>query len=114
MLTNQQTGPAGSNSKLADFLRTRPLTFAATNEPLEAEDWLRDTEKKLYLARCSGADKVDRHPSTERSRLRLVENYLAARGDERPESEEEEEAEVPEAAASATGEPLAPVAAATA
>ena len=59
LLSNQQTGPAGRHSKLADFLRTRPLTFAAANEPLEAEDWLRDTEKKLRLARCSDKDKVD-------------------------------------------------------
>ena len=59
LLNNQQTGPAGRNSKLADFLRTRPLTFAAATEPLEAEDWLRDTEKKLRLARCSNEDMVD-------------------------------------------------------
>ena len=38
LLTSQQTRAAGRNSKLADFLRTRPFTFVVATEPLEAED----------------------------------------------------------------------------
>ena len=29
---------------LSDFQNTRPLPFATTAEPMDAEDWLRDTE----------------------------------------------------------------------
>ena len=117
LLSNQQTGPAGRHSKLADFLRTRPLTFAAANEPLEAEDWLRDTEKKLRLARCSNEDKVDfATHQLKGAAAAWWENYLAARGNDSPVSEEEEEVAASgtaalEAAASATGEHPAPAAA---
>lgn len=103
MLTNQQTGAAGRNSKLADFLRTRPLTFATANEPLEAKDWLRDTEKKLRLARCSNEDKVDfATHQLKGAAAAWWENYIAARGGESPvvdeeSAEEEEEATAPEA-----------------
>ncbi|MGL6081044.1 MAG: hypothetical protein ACRC4N_00780 [Gammaproteobacteria bacterium] len=116
LLNNQQTGPAGRNSKLADFLRTRPLTFAAADEPLEAEDWLRDTEKKLRLARCSNKDMVDfATHQLKGAAAAWWENYLAARGKESPESEEEEEEEEEaEAVASTTGEPAASATAAAA
>ena len=104
LLSNQQTGLAGRHSKLADFLRTRPLTFAAANEPLEAEDWLRDTEKKLRLARCSDKDKVDfATHQLKGAAAAWWENYLAARGDDSLVSEEEEEPEEPEEVASTTG-----------
>jgi hypothetical protein len=32
---------------LADFLNTRPLPFASAQEPMDVEDWLLDTKRKL-------------------------------------------------------------------
>ena len=103
MLANQQTGPAGRNSKLADFLRTRPLTLTAANEPLEAEDWLRDTKKKLRLACCSDEDKVDfATHQLKGATVAWLENYLASQGNESLVAEEAKEEEAEEAA-STTG-----------
>lgn len=94
LLNNQQTGPIGCNSKLADFLKTRPLTFATANEPLEAEDWLRDTEKKLWLAHCSNEDKVDFATYQLKGAVATWwENYLTARGNDSLVSDEEGEAQ---------------------
>ena len=79
---------------MADFLRTRPLTFAAANELLEAEDWLRDTEKKLRLARCLEEDKVDfATHQLKRAAATWWENSLVARGGESPIADEELEEE---------------------
>lgn len=85
MLASQQAGVASRNSKLTDFLRTRPFTFSLKNEPLEAEDWLCDTEKKLHLARCVEDDKVDFATHQLKGTVAAWwENYLAARGGESP------------------------------
>jgi hypothetical protein len=37
----------GRGVSLSDFQNTRPLPFASTLEPMDAVDWLRDTEQKL-------------------------------------------------------------------
>ena len=43
---------------LSDFLNTKPLTFAVAIEPIDAEDWLSDTERKLRTVNCSDEEKV--------------------------------------------------------
>jgi hypothetical protein len=43
---------------LADFLNTRPLPFASAPEPMDAEDWLLDTERKLNTVNCSNSEKL--------------------------------------------------------
>ena len=44
-------------SKLSELQKTRPPTFSHTDKPLEAEDWLRDMERKLIIAHCSDREK---------------------------------------------------------
>jgi hypothetical protein len=43
---------------LADFLNTRPLLFASAPKPMEAEDWLLDTERKLNTVNCNDSEKL--------------------------------------------------------
>jgi hypothetical protein len=43
---------------LADFLNTRPLPFASVPEPMDAEDWLMDTERKLNTVNCNDSEKL--------------------------------------------------------
>ena len=55
------TGGGGNHRAhggLADFQRTNPPTFAGTEDPMEAEDWLRNIEKKLAIAQCTGIERV--------------------------------------------------------
>src|SRR3954463_1726025 len=40
-------GQYPQHSKLSELQKTRPSTFSHTDKPLEAEDWLRDMERKL-------------------------------------------------------------------
>jgi hypothetical protein len=57
-----QTGQRGDNGgrgvSLAEFQNTRPLPFASAPEPMDAEDWLRDTERKLNTVVCNNEDKL--------------------------------------------------------
>ena len=46
-------GQYQQHSKLSELLKTRPQTFSHTDKPLEAEDWLRDMERILIIAKCS-------------------------------------------------------------
>ena len=39
--------PVAPQSRLAEFMRTRPLTFSSSLKPLGVDDWLRSTEKSL-------------------------------------------------------------------
>ena len=39
-------------------MRTRPSTFSSSSEPLDADDWLRSTERKLAITRCDDREKV--------------------------------------------------------
>ena len=50
--------PYQPHSKLSELHKTRPSTFAHTDRPLEADDWLRDIERKLIIAQCSDHEKV--------------------------------------------------------
>jgi hypothetical protein len=43
---------------LADFLNTRPLPFASAPEPMDTEDWLLDTERKLNTVNCNDSEKL--------------------------------------------------------
>ena len=51
-------GQYQQHSKLSELQKTRPQTFSHTDKPLEAEDWLRDMERKLIIAKCSDLEKV--------------------------------------------------------
>nr|AAV43966.1 putative polyprotein [Oryza sativa Japonica Group] len=49
----------GNNrSKLTDFLRSRPPKFSQTVEPVEADDWLKDVDRKLNLVQCTPVEKT--------------------------------------------------------
>ena len=41
-----------AGSRMAMFLNMRPPTFDRAVDPLDADDWLRDIEKKLDLIQC--------------------------------------------------------------
>src|SRR3954471_16706131 len=56
-MTNHH-GQYPQHSKLSELQKTRPPTFSHTDKPLEAEDWLRDVERKLNIAQCSDPEKV--------------------------------------------------------
>ena len=48
----------GRGVSLSDFQNTRPLPFASTAEPMDAEDWLRDTERKLNAVGYNDEEKL--------------------------------------------------------
>jgi hypothetical protein len=53
MQPNQQQvppPPPSHQSRLAEFLRTRPTTFSQSKDPMDTEDWLKGVEKKLVIA----------------------------------------------------------------
>jgi hypothetical protein len=61
MQPNQQQvppPPPRHQSRLAEFLRTRPSTFSQGKDPMDAEDWLKGIEKKLMIAQCTDREKV--------------------------------------------------------
>ena len=51
-------GQYQQQSKLSELQKTRPPTFSHTDKPLEADDWLRDMERKLIIAQCLDREKV--------------------------------------------------------
>jgi hypothetical protein len=53
-----QPPPPAPQSRLGEFLRTRPTTFSQAKDPMEAEDWLKGVEKKLMIAQCTDHEKV--------------------------------------------------------
>src|SRR6266498_2763723 len=59
---NQQTlpppPPPPPQSKLRDFLSTKPPEFSQAIEPLDADDWLKVVESKLRISQCSDQEKV--------------------------------------------------------
>jgi hypothetical protein len=50
--------PPPHQSRLVEFLWTRPTTFSQSKDPMEAEDWLKGVEKKLVIAQCMDREKV--------------------------------------------------------
>ncbi|KAF0930290.1 hypothetical protein E2562_031936 [Oryza meyeriana var. granulata] len=51
-------GATQGQSKLADVQRTHAPTFSFAADPLDADDWLRNIEAKLVLARCDVTEKA--------------------------------------------------------
>jgi hypothetical protein len=61
MQPNQQQvppHPPPHESRLVEFLQTRPTTFSQAKDPMDAEDWLKGVEKKLVIAQCTDREKV--------------------------------------------------------
>jgi hypothetical protein len=57
---NQQHAPPPPpphQSRLAEFLRTRPTTFSQAKDPMDARDWIKGVEKKLVIAQCTDREK---------------------------------------------------------
>jgi hypothetical protein len=59
----RQAGIAGRDNvgqgvNLSEFQNTRPFPFATAPEPMDAEDWLTDTERKLKTVGCSEEEMV--------------------------------------------------------
>lgn len=50
--------PTGGGVSLGDFQQAKPLTFASSAEPMDAEDWLLDTESKLETVGCNNQEKL--------------------------------------------------------
>ena len=57
-----QTGQGRENGRrgvsLSDFQNTRPVSFATAAEPMDAEDWLRDAERKVNTVNCNDEEKL--------------------------------------------------------
>jgi hypothetical protein len=47
----------GGETTYVDFTDTRPPVFSKTDEPLEADDWLRTMEQKFELLQCTKYQK---------------------------------------------------------
>ena len=45
-------------SRLSEFMKFRPPTFDHAEDPLEADDWLREINKKLDIIHARGRDRV--------------------------------------------------------
>jgi hypothetical protein len=59
MQPNQQHPPPPPHqSRLAEFLRTRPTTFSQAKDPMDAEYCLKGVEKKFVIAQCTDREKV--------------------------------------------------------
>lgn len=48
----------GNGSKIADFNRMQPPKFGGSDNPIEADDWLREIEMKLEVVHADDRDKV--------------------------------------------------------
>ena len=51
-------GNEGRGVTLSDFQNARPLPFASAPEPMDAEDWLMDTERKLRTFGFNDEEKI--------------------------------------------------------
>jgi hypothetical protein len=61
MQPNQQQvppPPPPHQSRLTEFLRTRPTTFSQAKDPMDTEDWLKGVEKKLVITQCMDHEKI--------------------------------------------------------
>jgi hypothetical protein len=50
--------PEARGVSLSDFIHAKPFPFASAVEPMDAEDWLIDTERKLKAVGASNEEKV--------------------------------------------------------
>jgi Retrotransposon gag protein len=48
----------GQEARLSEFMKFKPPTFDSTEDPLEADDWLREINKKLDIIHARGRDRV--------------------------------------------------------
>ncbi|KAK1620720.1 hypothetical protein QYE76_026237 [Lolium multiflorum] len=55
---NRAERPENQGVTLSDFQNTKPISFAYAPEPMDAEDWLMDTERKLNTVGCNDLEKV--------------------------------------------------------
>ncbi|KAK1647639.1 hypothetical protein QYE76_065444 [Lolium multiflorum] len=55
---NRVERPENQGVTLSDFQNTKPISFAYAPEPMDAEDWLMDTERKLNTVGCNDQEKV--------------------------------------------------------
>ena len=56
-VANQNQGQP-PQSGFAEFMRTKPPTFEGSANPLDTDDWLKDTRKTLNLANCTLENRV--------------------------------------------------------
>ena len=84
--TSALTGASGSGQGgghqprggLAEFLRTQPPTFSRSEDPLDADDWLRLIERKLRIAQCQQHEMaLFASHQLEGAALSWWESYLA-------------------------------------
>ncbi|XP_062213789.1 uncharacterized protein LOC133914790 [Phragmites australis] len=66
----------GPQNKMSEFRWIKPPTFNNTEDPLEADDWLRAITRKLMVINCEGQERVNlaAHQLT-RSVAKWWENY---------------------------------------
>ncbi|KAK1611633.1 hypothetical protein QYE76_035306 [Lolium multiflorum] len=55
---NRVERPENQGVTLSDFQNTKPISFAYAPEPMDAEVWLMDTERKLNTVGCNDLEKV--------------------------------------------------------
>jgi hypothetical protein len=48
----------GNGSRIADFNRLQPPKFGGSDNPIEADDWIREIEMKLEVVHADDRDKV--------------------------------------------------------
>src|SRR4051812_3355075 len=53
-----QRAPEGGGVSLSDFQNASPLPFESPPEPMDAEDWLADTERKLKTVGFNEEEKL--------------------------------------------------------
>jgi hypothetical protein len=49
---------AGMQDKMSEFMRLKPPTFVGSDNPMEADDWLKVIERKLDTMHGNGRDRV--------------------------------------------------------
>ncbi|KAK1606090.1 hypothetical protein QYE76_029763 [Lolium multiflorum] len=62
---NRAERPENQGVTLSDFQNTKPISFAYAPEPMDAEDWLMDTERKLNTVGCNDQEKLRMMRATE-------------------------------------------------
>ena len=50
--------PVPPRDKHREFMSHKPLSFANSSDPLNADDWLKFVEKMLNISQCSDREKV--------------------------------------------------------
>ena len=54
----QQNHQHPAQNSLGEFMRTKPSEFEGSADPLDADDWLKEVERKLNLVNVGPADRV--------------------------------------------------------